>query len=225
MNDKTKGAKGFWHSARQTVIVTLVLMLICGFLFPVLLTGVSALLFPHQAQGSLITVDGKAVASEHVGQQFLADHYLWSRPSAYNYNVYVEDETGKQLYQDGSDFAGLASGSNNYAPSNPALSERVTADLAAFLEKNPDVKQEDIPADLLTASGSGLDPDISPAAAEVQVPRIAKASGLSEDKVRAIIAENTTGKLLGVLGEDTVNVVKVNIDIGMAMGIIPAKAS
>ncbi len=221
MKDSAKGAKGFW---RQTVVVTLVLLVICGFLFPVLLTGVSALLFPHQAKGSLITVDGQAVASEHVGQQFLADHYLWSRPSAYNYNVYVEDEAGNQTYQDGSEFGGLSSGSNNYANSNPDLQARVEADIAAFLEKNPDVKQEDIPADLMTASGSGLDPDISPEAAEIQVARVAKASGLAEDEIRSIIKNNTTGKMLGVWGADKVNVVKANIEIGRAMGIIPGNA-
>lgn len=221
MNEKTKK---MLHSARQMFLVTLVLMLVCGFLFPVLLTGLSAVIFPYQAKGSLITVDGKAVAAEHVGQQFLADHYLWSRPSAYQYNVYVEDEQGNQLYRDGSEFAGLASGSNNYAPSNPALVERVTADIATFLEKNPAVKQEDIPTDLLTASGSGLDPHITCAAAEVQVPRIAVASGLGEEKIREIIQANTGGKLFGVLGEDTVNVVMVNIDLGVAMGLIPATA-
>lgn len=219
MKERTKGAL---RSLRQMVSVTLMLMLICGFLFPVFMTGVSALLFPNQAKGSLVYVGGKAVASEHVGQQFLADHYLWSRPSAYNYNVYTEDADGNQFYQDGSEFAGVSSGSNNYGPSNPALAERVAADLAAFLEKNPDVKQEDIPADLMTASGSGLDPHISPAAAEVQVPRIAKASGLSADEIRTIIADNTKGKLLGIFGEEAVNVVLVNVAIGTAMGLLPA---
>lgn len=211
------------QSVKQMVIVTVVLMLICGFLFPVLLTGISALLFPRQAQGSLITIDGKPVAAEHVGQQFTEDYYLWSRPSAYQYNVYTEDEAGNQLYRDGTEFAGLSSGSNNYAPSNTALTDRVTADLEAFLAKNPTVKQEDIPADLMTASGSGLDPHISPAAAEIQVARIASASGLSEDKVRQIIDENTEGKLLGVFGEEVVNVVKTNVDIGTAMGILSAQ--
>lgn len=218
MKEKVKSAI---HNARQMFIVTLVLMLICGFLFPVIMSGLSALFFPNQANGSIITVDGKAVASENVGQQFLEEHYMWSRPSAYNYNVYVEDADGNKLNRDGSEFAGLGSGSNNYAPTNPALAERVSADIEAFLEKNPDIKKEDIPADLLTASGSGLDPHISPDAAEVQIPRIVKASGLEENKIREIVKTNTTGKLFGVFGEDTVNVVKVNIEIGMEMGIIP----
>ena len=104
----------------------------------------------------MITVNGQAVGAENVGQEFTQDYYLWSRPSAYHYNVYVEDEDGNQYYNDGTEFPGIGSGSNNYAPSNPALAERVEADIATFLEKNPDVKREDIPTDLLTASGLSL---------------------------------------------------------------------
>ena len=113
-----------------------------------------------------------------------------------------------------------SSGSNNYAPSNPALAERVEADIAAFLEKNPGVSREDIPTDLMTASGSGLDPHISPASADVQVPRIVEASGLSDEQVRQIIADNTQDKTLGVFGEETVNVLGVNLDIALAMGLV-----
>ena len=150
--------RDFLRSARQSVSVALVLMLICGFAYPCLLTGLSGVLFPWQANGSLLTVNGQTLGSEHVGQEFVSDCYLWSRPSAYHYNVYTEDENGSRFYLDGSEFAGLASGSENYAPTNPALTERVEQDLADFLEKNPTVKAEDIPTDLLTASGSGLDP-------------------------------------------------------------------
>lgn len=132
----------------------------------------------------------------------------------------VENADGTQTYQDGTEFSGIGSGSNNYAPSNPELVERVEADMAFFLEKNPDVKPEDIPTDLLTASGSGLDPHISPKAAEIQIPRIVAASGLEEDQVRKIIENHTTSKLLGVFGEETVNVVKVNIELGTAMGLL-----
>ncbi len=216
MKERTKK---FLHSARQAVLVSVVLMLICGLAFPALLSGISALIFPYQAAGSLIEVDGKPVAAEHVGQEFLQDYYLWSRPSAYHYNVYQENEDGTQTYNDGTEFPGIGSGSNNYAPSNPALVERVEADIANFLEKNPDVKREDIPTDLLTASGSGLDPHISPESAEIQVPRIVKASGLDETQVREIIQNHTDGKFLGVFGDETVNVVEVNIDIGKAMGL------
>lgn len=145
---------------------------------------------------------------------------MWSRPSAYHYNSYVEGEDGTPYYTDGTPFSGLGSGSNNYAPSNPALAERVEQDLEAFLKKNPDVKKTNIPTDLLTASGSGLDPHISPASAEIQIPRIAKASGLDEEKLREIVKNNTSGKLFGIFGEETVNVLKVNIEIAKNMGIL-----
>lgn len=219
MKDSEKKS-GFLHNGRQVILVTVILLVICGLLFPLLLTGLSFVLFPHQANGSLIEVDGQVVGAEHVGQEFTQDYYLWGRPSAYHYNTYYEDEEGNQTYSDGSEYAGLSSGSNNYAPSNPALTERIEADLETFLAKNPDVSVEDIPADLLTASGSGLDPDISPESAEIQVPRIAKASGLSEDEVREIIARHTEGKFLGIFGDETVNVLGVNIDIAMAMGLL-----
>lgn len=212
--------KEFLHGTRQAVLVTVVLMLICGLLFPCLLTGLSSVIFPHQAGGSLITVNGMAVGAEHVGQEFTQDCYMWSRPSAYHYNVYTESGDGRKYYNDGTEFGGLASGSNNYAPSNPALVERVEADMEAFLEKNPEIKREDIPTDLLTASGSGMDPHISPASAQIQLPRIAQASGLSEESLQEIVKRNTTGKLLGVFGEETVNVLKVNIEIAQAMGTL-----
>ncbi len=219
-----ESVKSFLHGTKQAVLVTLVLLVICGFLFPVLLTGLSSLFFPHQAGGSLIEVGGQVVGSEHVGQEFTQDYYLWGRPSAYHYNTYVEDGDGNQTYNDGTEFPGLGSGSNNYAPSNPDLAARVEEDIQKFLEKNPDVKREDIPTDLLTASGSGLDPDISPASAEIQIPRIVKASGLSEDQVRQIIEEHTSGKVLGIFGQDRVNVLEVNIGIAQAMGLISSEA-
>ena len=215
-----ESVKNLLHGTRQAVTVTVVLMLICGLLFPCLLTGLSALIFPNQAGGNLITVNGQTVGAEYVGQEFTEDYYMWSRPSAYHYNVYTEGEDGKQYYPDGTEFPGIGSGSNNYAPSNPALTERVEADIEAFLEKNPEVKREDIPTDLLTASGSGLDPHISPESAEIQIPRIVEASVLSEDTVRDIVRNNTDGKFLGIFGEETVNVLMVNIEIAQKMDLI-----
>ncbi len=215
-----ESVKSILRGTRQAVVVTVVLMLICGLLFPCLLSGLSSLLFPKQAEGNLISVNGQTVGAEFVGQEFTEDYYMWSRPSAYHYNVYTEGEDGKQYYTDGTEFPGIGSGSNNYAPSNPDLAERVEKDIEAFLEKNPDVKREDIPTDLLTASGSGLDPHISPASAEVQIPRIVAASKLSEDTIRDIIKRNTSGKILGIFGEETVNVLKVNIEIAQSMGIL-----
>ena len=214
-----ESVKSILHSARQTVGVTVILMLVCGLLFPCLLTGLSALIFPHQADGNLLTVNGQTVGAEYVGQEFTEDYYMWSRPSAYHYNVYVEGEDG-MYYNDGTEFPGIGSGSNNYAPSNPALTQRVEADIEAFLAENPGVAREDIPADLMTASGSGLDPHISPAAAQVQLPAIAEASGLSPERLAQIVADNTEEKLLGVFGEETVNVLGVNLDIALAMGLI-----
>ena len=171
--------KDFLHGTKQAVLVTIVLLLLCGFLFPVVLSGLSSVFFPHQAGGSMITVNGQAVGAENVGQEFTQDYYLWSRPSAYHYNVYVEDEDGNQYYNDGTEFPGI---------------------------------------------GSGLDPHISPESAEIQIPRIVEASGLSEEQIREIIANHTSGKVLGIFGENTVNVLKVNLDIAQAMGLLTVDA-
>ena len=177
------------------------------------------------AKGDKGKLDGIAVGAKNVGQDFTEDYFMWCRPSAFNYYSYfVVASVGAglvvQFYYDGSEFAGLSSGSNNYAPSNPALAERVEADIASFLEKNPGVSREDIPTELMTPSGSGLDPHISPASADVQVPRIVEAFGLSDEQVRQIIADNTQDKTLGVFGEETVNVLGVNLDIALAMGLV-----
>lgn len=218
--NETTNKNVFFHGLRQALIVTLLLLLLCGFVFPVLLSGISAVIFPSQANGSLVYADGQAVGAANVGQDFTEPYFMKGRPSAYHYNTYYEDEQGNQYYNDGSEFAGLSSGSNNYAPSNPALAERVEADIEAFLEANPDVKREDIPADLMTASSSGLDPHITPESAHIQIPALAAASGLSEEQLEQIVADHTEGKLLGIFGEETVNVLGVNLDIAKAMGLV-----
>ena len=205
---------------RQAVVVTLLLLFLCGFAFPVVLSGISAVIFPSQAHGSLVTADGTPVGAAHVGQEFTKPYFMKTRPSAYHYNTYYEDAQGNQFYNDGTEFSGLGSGSNNYAPSNPALVERVQADIEAFLDANPGVRREDIPADMVTASGSGLDPHISPQAAQIQIPALAEASGLSQQELEQIVADNTQGKLLGIFGEETVNVLGVNLDIAESMGLI-----
>lgn len=199
---------------KKSALMTLSLVLICGIIYPLALTGVSKLFFPHQANGSLIEVDGQFVGSEVVGQNFTDPKFMKGRPSAVNYNTYTEADklTG--------DYSGVGSGSNNYAPSNPALVERIQADMEAFLAANPEVKKEDIPTDLLTASGSGLDPHISPASALVQIPGLVKATGLTEETLKTIVDSSTTNKLLGVFGEQTVNVLKVNLEIAKAIGMI-----
>ena len=218
--NETTNKNILFHGLRQSLVVTLLLLLLCGFGFPVLLSGISAVIFPSQANGSLIYADGRAVGAANIGQDFTKPYFMKGRPSAYNYNTYYEDAQGNQYCGDGSAFAGPGSGSNNYAPSNPALTERVEADIEAFLEANPDVKREDIPADLVTASGSGLDPHITLQSARIQLPALAAASGLSEEELERIVENNTEGKLLGIFGEETVNVLGVNLDIAKAMGLV-----
>lgn len=199
---------------RTACIFTIAMVVICGFAYPLVLTGISQLIFPNQANGSLLEVNGKTVGSAIVGQDFEDARFFKCRPSAYNYNTYSAEEKADGTY------AGVASGSNNYAPSNPALQERMEADIQAFLDANPDVTREELPVDFITASGSGLDPHISVEAAKIQIAGIVDASGLSEAQVEAIIAENTSLKTLGVFGEETVNVLKCNIAIAQMINLI-----
>ncbi len=212
--------KVIFCSIKKSVLITIILMILCGLVFPLALTGMSALIFPKQAKGNLIEVDGKAVGSATVGQEFTEPYFMKGRPSAVHYNTYTEKENGEKVLSDGQEFTGPASGSANYAPTNPELVKRVERDMQLFLEQNPNIKKEDIPADLLTASGSGLDPHISPEAALVQIPAISDASGISEENLEKIVDENTNKKLFGIFGEETVNVLKVNLRIAQKMGIL-----
>lgn len=211
--------KGFGKTLKSAIILTLALMVLCSVIYPLLLTGVSQLIFPKQANGNLIKVDGKVVGSELVGQDFTDERFFKGRPSSVNYNTYTEEDTIPD--KDGNiAYGGVSSGSYNYAPSNPVLEERVKTSMQEWLKANPSIKQEDIPTDLLTASGSGLDPHISPKAAEIQVPAVAKATGLSESELKQMIKDNTEGKLFGVFGEEKVNVLKLNISVAKAIGNI-----
>lgn len=203
-----------WNAVKKPLLITLALLVICGFAYPLLLTGISQLIFPRQANGSLVAVNGKAVGSTLIGQDFTDPRFMKCRPSAVNYNTYTAKEKADGTY------AGVGSGSKNYGPSNPELKKRVEDDIAAFLKANPGVRQSDIPTDLLTASGSGLDPDISPASAAVQLPALAKSTGLSEDALRKIVRANTKGKFLGIFGTDTVNVLGVNLEIAKELGML-----
>ena len=205
------------NEGQQALRTTATLLLLCGLGFPLLLTGLGNLFFYHEAQGSPIEVNGEIVGCEHIGQEFTAECYLHPRPSAYHYNTYYEREDGTQFYNDDTEFGGLASGSFNYAPSNPDLTARVEEDVKQFVEENPSVDTRTLPTELFTASGSGMDPHISPESAEVQIPRISHASGLSEAQVADIIAQHTDPKALGIFGEETVNVLAVNIDIYTAI--------
>lgn len=202
------------NGLKVAFLLTILLLIICGFIYPLLLTGISQVCFPNQANGSLITVNEKAVGSEIVGQDFTDPRFMKCRPSAVNYNTYTKEEK-----EDGT-YGGVGSGSKNYAPTNPELTKRVQEDMNAFLEANPSVIKEDIPSDLLTASGSGLDPHISADSAKVQISSLSKATGLSEEEIENIVKNNTKEKFLGVFGEETVNVLKVNLEIANAIDIL-----
>ena len=192
--------------------VGIALLLICGIIYPLGMTGISQLIFHKQANGSIIEYNGKPVGSELLGQAFTDTKFFHGRVSAYNYNTYTEadakpDVNGKTAY------TGVGSGSANLAPSNPALVDRVKKDIDEFLKANPGIKKEDIPTDLLTSSGSGLDPNISPAAAKIQIPAVSRATGISISDLEKIVAKYTEGRQLGVFGEPRVNILKVNIEI------------
>lgn len=176
---------------RPALTLLLILTVITGVIYPLVVTGIAQVVFPHQANGSLIVVDGKAYGSELIGQQFDDPRYFWGRPSAAGYNA-------------------AASSGSNYGPTNPALMEMVQARINA-LEAADLENTLPIPVDLVTASASGLDPHISVAAALYQVSRVAAVRGLSEAEVTALVAEYTEGRQFGFLGEPRVNVLLLNI--------------
>jgi K+-transporting ATPase ATPase C chain len=165
-----------------------------GVAYPLLVTGIAQLAFPRQANGSLIESNGKAVGSKLIGQPFSDPKYFWSRPSA----------TNPQPYN------AMASSGSNLGPRNAALVDAVKDRIKALRAADPD-NRSPVPADLVTASASGLDPDISVAAAEFQVHRVARARGLAEEAVRELVARNTSGRTFGVLGEPRVNVLALNL--------------
>lgn len=198
---------------KTALIFSIFMFLLCGLAYPLAMTGLAQLFFPEQANGSLVYVNGKAVGSKLIGQDFSDKRFMKCRPSAVNYNVYTEEDA-----QNGS-YGGVATGSRNYAPSNPDLAARVEEDIRIFLENNPTIKRGDIPADLLTASGSGLDPHISPKSADIQISALSQNTGLSTEILRNIVKTHTSGKWLGVFGEETVNVLMVNLDIAKELSL------
>lgn len=197
---------------KKSILVSIVLMVLCGIIYPLAITGISQLIFNRQANGSMIVVDGKVVGSELIGQKFTEPKFFRGRVSSVNYNTYTEEDM-KPDKNDKAAYSGVGSGSQNLAPSNEVLQERVKKDMEDFLKSNPGVKKEDIPTDLLTSSGSGLDPNISPEAAIIQIPKVSKASGISEIELKKIVDKYTEEKSLGIFGEPRVNILKVNIEI------------
>lgn len=179
---------------RPAIISIAIFTLVTGIIYPLLITGVAQVIFPHQANGSLIEHNGQVVGSQLIGQQFDDPHYFWGRLSAtnpYPYNA-------------------ASSRGSNLGPTNPALLAEVNARITALNAADPG-NTAPIPVDLVTSSGSGLDPDISIAAALYQVPRVAKARGLTDSVVRALVDQYTQGRQLGVLGEPKVNVLELNL--------------
>lgn len=189
-----------------------VMLILCTLVYPFALNTVAKFIFPYQSSGSLVDKEGrptldvsKAVGSKLLCQDFNKPYFLHSRTSVSNYNTSDTNESS------------VSSGGFNYAMSNPALKERVQKDLQKFLDENPQITKEQIPLDLLSASGSGLDPHISLQAALVQIPRISQSSKITKEELEKIIQENTESKFLGIFGEEKVNVLAVNIAIAKAM--------
>jgi K+-transporting ATPase ATPase C chain len=180
---------------RPAIALIVVLTIILGFAYPLAITAIAQVAFPSQANGSLVVINGQTVGSALIGQAFSDPKYFWSRPSA----------AGKDGYD------GTASAGSNLAPTSKALIDRITADLATLRAANPNGGL--VPVDLLTTSASGLDPDISPAAATYQIARVASARNLGADAVTAFVAKHTEQPLLGFLGEPHVNVLKLNLDL------------
>lgn len=179
---------------RPALMILLILILITGLLYPLTVSGLAQLFFPHQANGSLIKRENKIVGSELIGQYFDAPRYFWGRPSAtapFPYNA-------------------AASAGSNLGPTNPALDNAVKVRIAALKASDPD-NHIPLPVDLATASGSGLDPHISPAAAAYQAQRVARVRGLDEAVVRRLVAQHTEGRQFGFLGERRVNVLALNL--------------
>src|SRR5215470_19466505 len=193
---------------RPAIVLVVALTLITGLLYPLAMTGVAGLIFPGRSQGSLIERDGKVVGSSLIGQVFTKDEYFHGRPSAT-----VTPDPNDPTKNVDAPYNAANSGGSNLGPTNQALIDRVKGDLEKLKEENPSAI---VPIDLVTTSGSGLDPHISPDAALFQVPRVAKARNMPEDRVRQLVNEHIEGRFLGLLGEPRVNVLALNLALDHA---------
>ena len=191
------------NQIRPAVMMIVCMTILTGLAYPLAMTGIAQLLFPHQANGSLITKDGKVIGSELIGQNFTSDKYFHPRPSAT-----TEPDPKDATKTIPVPYAADNSSGSNYGPTQKDLIERVKGDAAALAKENPGTP---IPVDLVTTSASGLDPDITPAGAMFQVPRVAKARGLPVNQVQALVEAHVDGRTLGVLGEPHVNVLALNM--------------
>ena len=199
--------KTFKKILPKAAVIFLIFTIVCGVLYTAVVTGFAQLIFPDKANGSIIEVNGKKYGCELLAQQFTDEKYMWGRIMNVDVSTY-KDEDGNML---------MYSSPSNLSPASDEFKKLVEECVAKLKAADPDMGDKPIPVDLVTCSGSGLDPDISPAAAEYQVIRIAKARGMSTDEVRMVIEKCTKGRFLGIFGEKTVNVLRVNL---MLDGII-----
>ena len=193
---------------RPAIVLLVGLTLITGLAYPLAITGIAGIIFPKQAQGSLIEKDGKVIGSALIGQEFKSDKYFRGRPSA----TTAPDPTDSTKTVP-APYNAANSGGSNLGPTSKALNDRVKEDVAKLKAENPG---SGVPVDLVTTSGSGLDPDISPEAALFQAPRVAKARNMPEEQVRELVAQNTKGRTVGILGEPRVNVLALNLALDAA---------
>jgi potassium-transporting ATPase KdpC subunit len=193
---------------RPAILVLLLLTLITGLAYPLAMTEVAGAIFPKQAQGSLIERDGKVVGSALIGQEFKDDKYFHGRLSA---TTAPDPADASKTVP--APYNAANSGASNLGPTSKALNDRIKEDVDKLKAENPSAN---VPLDLVTTSASGLDPDISPEGALFQVPRVAKVRGMGEDRVRQLVAENTSGRLIGLFGEPRVNVLALNLALDAA---------
>jgi K+-transporting ATPase ATPase C chain len=193
---------------RPAIVLLLALTVITGLAYPLAMTGIAGVLFPRQAQGSLIEKDGKVIGSALIGQEFRGDKYFHGRPSAT-----VAPDPNDATKTVPAPYNAANSGGSNLGPTSKALADRLKEDVDKLKGENPSVA---VPVDLVTTSGSGLDPDISPQAAEFQLPRVAKARNMPEEQVRQLVIASTQGRQLDLFGEPRVNVLALNLALDRA---------